>query len=244
MLCRWEAGEVSDVQYIRLPARKVAPPTANNPNDQPPPSHSPLSPLTPSSPTYPDGLITPMWVRKHAEFTPSVFVLFLRLWESSDPNTTPEQLQEKEREMDDSLVKEIADRRRRLGERGIKLTVVLMASAAALDSPVLDPRLSYLRRASSLSAKASLFVLTPVPADQLPDFVQSLQDALYDSAIEYYAAHGKKVRRKRVRLPSVSSGAMLGVPGKTLGSQGWAVRYDWKAGWFAELRGDMVEARR
>jgi hypothetical protein len=62
--------------------------------------------------------------------------------------------------------------------------------------------------------------------------------------MEYYAAHGKKVRRKRVRLPSVSSGAMLGIPGKTLGSQGWAVRYDWKAGWFAELRGEMVEARR
>jgi hypothetical protein len=186
-----------------------------------------------------------MWVRKHSEFTPSVFVLFLRLWECPDPDSlSPEALQEKEKEMDDSLVKEIADRRRRLGERGIKLTVVLMASAAALDSPVLDPRLSYLRRASSLSAKASLFVLTPVPADQLPDFVQSLQDALYDSAMEYYAAHGKKVRRKRVRLPSVSSGAMLGVPGKTLGSQGWAVRYDWKAGWFAELRGEMVEARR
>jgi hypothetical protein len=186
-----------------------------------------------------------MWVRKHSEFTPSVFVLFLRLWECPDPDSlSPEALQEKEKEMDDSLVKEIADRRRRLGERGIKLTVVLMASAAALDSPVLDPRLSYLRRASSLSAKASLFVLTPVPADQLPDFVQSLQDALYDSAMEYYAAHGKKVRRKRVRLPSVSSGAMLGVPGKTLGSQGWAVRYDWKAGWFAELRGEMIEARR
>ena len=186
-----------------------------------------------------------MWIRKHSEYTPSVFVLFLRLWECPDPTSiTPEELEAKEREMDDALVREIGDRRRRLGERGIKLTVVLMASAAALDSPVLDPRLSYLRRASSLSAKASLFVLTPVPADQLPDFVQSLQDALYDSAMEYYAAHGKKVRRKRVRLPSASSGAMLGVPGKTLGSQGWAVRYDWKAGWFAELRGDMVEARR
>lgn len=214
--------------------------------DQPPlPIHSPLSPLTPSSPTYPDGLIAPIWVRKHAELIPSVFVLFLRMWECPNPESlSAAELQQKEREMDDSLVKEIADRRRRLGERGIKLTVVLMASAAALDSPVLDPRLSYLRRASSLSAKASLFVLTPVPAEQLPDFVQSLQDALYDSAMEYYAAHGKKVRRKRVRLPSVASGAMTAIPGKTLGSQGWAVRYDFKGAWFAELRGDLVDARR
>lgn len=38
----------------------------------------------------------------------------------------------KEHEMDEALVKEIGDRRKRLGERGIKLTVVLMASAAAL----------------------------------------------------------------------------------------------------------------
>jgi hypothetical protein len=49
-----------------------------------------------------------MWVRKHAEFTPAVFVLFLRLWECPDPaSLSPEALQEKEKEMDDSLVKEI-----------------------------------------------------------------------------------------------------------------------------------------
>lgn len=143
--------------------------------------------------------------------------------------------------MDDLLVKEIGERRRRLGERGIKLTVVLMASAAALDSPILDPRLSYLRRASALSSKASLFVLTPVPADQLPDFVQSLQDALYEPAVEYYTAHAKKVRRKRSRISTTQPS---GVPGKSLGAQGWAVRYDWKAGWYAELRGDFDLARR
>ena len=34
--------------------------------------------------------------------------------------------------MDDLLVGDIGDRRRRLGERGIKLTVVLMASTDAL----------------------------------------------------------------------------------------------------------------
>ena len=178
-----------------------------------------------------------------------MFVLFLRLWECPDPSAyTAEELERKEKEEDDLLVKEIGERRRRLGERGIKLTVVLMASAAALDSPVLDPRLSYLRRTSSLSTKASLFVLTPVSADQLPDFVQSLQDAVYESAIEYYSAHGKKIRRKRVRIPSGAQAGghtgMGGSPGKSLGPQGWAVRYDFKAGWFAELRGELLEARR
>ncbi|WVR05238.1 hypothetical protein IAU60_002250 [Kwoniella sp. DSM 27419] len=238
---------------VRLPMRKVNPAASSQPSVADPPStpHSPLSPLIPSSPLYPDGLIAPVWVRKHAELVPSVFVLFLRLYESKPysggGDESADELQAREaanrvmeKDQDDQLVREIGDRRRRLGERGIKLTVVLMASAATLDSPSLDPRLSYLRRASALSAKASLFVLTPVPADQLPDFVQSLQEALYDSATEYYSAHSKRVRRKRSRLPA-SQG--LGQT-KALGPQGWAVRYDWKAGWFAEVRGEFDVARR
>ncbi|WVF72135.1 hypothetical protein IAT40_006947 [Kwoniella sp. CBS 6097] len=247
---------------VRLPMRKVNPSASSTPSvaDLPSTPHSPLSPLIPSSPLYPDGLVAPVWVRKHAELVPSVFVLFLRLYESKPPpaSESPDEASAREaanrvmeKDQDDQLVREIGDRRRRLGERGIKLTVVLMASAATLDSPALDPRLSYLRRASALSAKASLFVLTPVPADQLSDFVQSLQDALYDSAMEYYSTHAKRVRRKRSRVP-VSQTALSPVGGQVptgfgprpLGPQGWAVRYDWKAGWFAEVRGDFDVARR
>ena len=236
---------------------------------------SPLSPLTATSPLYPDGLIAPVWVRKHAELVPSVFVLFLRLYETplqsedflssespADKSQRETTARGKEQEMDDLLVGQIGDRRRRLGERGIKLTVVLTASTEALgmfqacfvrlhwltcwaDSPHLDPRLSYLRRASALSSKASLFVLTPVPADQLPDFVQSLQEALYDSAMEYYANHTRRIRRKKARLPANQFGALLGGDrGRALGSQGWGVRYDWKAGWMAEVRGEIDVARR
>ncbi|WWD15882.1 hypothetical protein CI109_100306 [Kwoniella shandongensis] len=245
---------------VRLPMRKVNPSSSTAPlttNEPPSTPHSPLSPMIPSSPLYPDGLIAPVWVRKHAELVPSVFVLFLRLYESPIAGPGLETVEEtqareteekaKEKEMDEQLVREIGERRRRLGERGIKLTVVLMASAATLDSPSLDPRLSYLRRASLLSAKASLFVLTPVPADQLPDFVQSLQEALYDSALEYYSAHAKRVRRKRSRVPLSQMGAspmITGAGARALGPQGWAVRYDWKAGWFAEVRGDFDAARR
>ncbi|KAJ3753042.1 hypothetical protein EV360DRAFT_88154 [Lentinula raphanica] len=39
--------------------------------------HSPLSPLTRTSPVYPDGLpIAPIWIRKHTMLVPAVFVLF------------------------------------------------------------------------------------------------------------------------------------------------------------------------
>ena len=84
-------------------------------------------------------------MRKHAELVPSVFVLFLRLYETpplSEDELAAETADQKaarakaerakEQEMDDVLVGEIGDRRRRLGERGIKLTVVLMASTEAL----------------------------------------------------------------------------------------------------------------
>ncbi|KAH9816625.1 hypothetical protein DFH28DRAFT_1125408 [Melampsora americana] len=43
--------------------------------------HSPLSPLTPTSPLYPDGIISPIWIRKHCDMIPSVFVLTSTLWE-------------------------------------------------------------------------------------------------------------------------------------------------------------------
>jgi hypothetical protein len=160
--------------------------------------HSPLSPLTAGSITYPDGLITPTWVRKHSEVLPSVFVLFARLYEhnyiggqssdgvrsptnpatagrsragslldATDPVNVPipptpapsspslkatrpnsvetgtikgsakeldRQRREAERRADEEMVKEIADRRRKLIEKvtGIKMTVVLMASRDAL----------------------------------------------------------------------------------------------------------------
>lgn len=242
---------------VRLPLRKAES------------GHSPLSPLTPASPLYPDGLIAPVWVRKHAELVPSVFVLILRLYEAPprDQASSPlvgEVLSDAERQMernaDEQLVHEIAERRRRLGERGIKLTVVLMATAATLDTPGLDQRLSQIRRASSLSAKASLFVLTPVPSSELPEFVRSLMDALIEPALEYYAAHGKRVRRKRGRVPHnvaspparSRSGSMVGgnrsrsgsAAARPLTPQGWTVRYDLKAGWFAEVRGELDLARR
>jgi len=125
--------------------RKVNPPstTSGDPYAPAPTMHSPLSPLTPTSPLYPDGLIAPIWIRKHAELVPSVFVLFLRLYESPIHDVVEEMTAEaarardederrKEKENDELLVKEIGERRKKLGERGIKLTVVLIASAATL----------------------------------------------------------------------------------------------------------------
>jgi hypothetical protein len=57
-----------------------------------PVAHSPISPFTSGSPVHPDGLIPPMWVKKHREILPSVVVGFYELWH----HTLPDPIQEKE----------------------------------------------------------------------------------------------------------------------------------------------------
>lgn len=99
-------------------------------------SHSPLSPLTQSSPLHPDGLIAPIWIRKHTTLVPSVFVVFMRIYESPVPPQGQEQDQKEreaeERRGDTELAAEIAQRKKTTNERNIKLTAVLMASRRML----------------------------------------------------------------------------------------------------------------
>ncbi|CDO69602.1 hypothetical protein BN946_scf184875.g5 [Trametes cinnabarina] len=207
-------------------------------------AHSPLSPLTPSSPLYPDGIIAPIWIRKHTTLLPSVFVLFTRIYESLvKPGEDDRDREAEERRHDAELSAEIAHRKKSTSERGIKLTVVLMASRRMLDDPTLDGRLTYIRRQSGLDPRAALFVLSPVSQAEIGDFVRSLQDALWEPALEYYTNHSKRVRRKRNRhsqvsyqLP-ISPMASTGVA-RPLRPEGWTVRYEFKMACFAEFRGE------
>ncbi|KAJ3863828.1 hypothetical protein EV359DRAFT_64503 [Lentinula novae-zelandiae] len=295
------ADKVFQVMLIdkdeRFPPRKVE----SSPGA---PAHSPLSPLTPSSPLHPDGLIAPIWIRKHTMLVPAVFVLFIRLFEADDPssiyayslggehNTEFEQrlkelrdladrrndkdtdrvvdrVKDLERLKDTELAALIAQRKRTTNERGIKLTVVLMASRKLLDDSAsgaagglgLDARLTFIRRQSGLDSRAALFVLSPISREELNDFVKSLQTALWDPAVEYYTAHSKRVRQKRNRhqaqsaqsshrpTPSVVAsssstsalGAMSALPAP-LKPEGWTVRYEYKMASFAEFRGEYEVA--
>ncbi|KDQ13969.1 hypothetical protein BOTBODRAFT_110665 [Botryobasidium botryosum FD-172 SS1] len=239
---------------IRLPPRKVYPSAARSDDGTPiGVPHSPLSPLTPTSPLYPDGLIAPIWVRKHIELVPSVFVLFLRLWEGPPPKSPLEsrdgQDREEERDRDATMSNEIAGRKKTLSERGIKLTVVLMATRKTLDDPALDSRLSYIRRQSGLDSRAALFVLSPVNPPELVEFVKSLQDALYEPSMEYYNNHSKRVRRKRNRQHSYAVPIHNPVTAAASGSrplrgEGWSVRYEYKMATFAEFRSELEVARK
>lgn len=133
---------ISGSQAVNFPPRKLIPPDADVHHSTI--AHSPLSPLTPSSPLHPDGLIAPIWIRKHTALVPSVFVLFIRLYETPaqgprspldivDPEREREREQE-ERRRDADLSAEVALRKKATNERGIKLTVVLIASRRMLGS--------------------------------------------------------------------------------------------------------------
>ncbi|PVF96750.1 hypothetical protein CPB86DRAFT_736228 [Serendipita vermifera] len=231
---------------IKFPPRKVISGDSQNT------PHSPLSPLVPTSPVYPDGLIAPIWVRKHVELVPSIFVLFLRLWESPPPLSPLEgrdREMEQERLHDQELANELQARKRALADRGIKLTAVLLASRRLLDDPGLDNRLTFLRRQSALDARAALFVLSPVSNSELQEFLRSLTEALREPSIEYYTAHSKRVRRKRNKH---ASSAYSGYPTSGIVTTravplrpiGWTVRYEYKLGTFAELRFEEEVARK
>ncbi|KAI0776280.1 Gryzun, putative trafficking through golgi-domain-containing protein [Trametes elegans] len=207
-------------------------------------SHSPLSPLTPTSPLYPDGIIAPIWVRKHTTLVPSVFVMFMRIYESPpvQPGQDEREREAEEKRRDTELSAEIAHRKKSTNERGIKLTVVLMASRRMLDDPTLDGRLTCIRRQSGLDPRAALFVLSPVSQAEIGDFVRSLQDALWEPALEYYTNHSKRVRRKRNRHSQatsfpISPMASAGVA-RPLRPEGWTVRYEYKMACFAEFRAE------
>ncbi|RDB24899.1 Trafficking protein particle complex subunit 11 [Hypsizygus marmoreus] len=233
---------------VRFPPRKLVAPD----DPQYSAAHSPLSPLTPTSPLYPDGLIAPIWIRKHTTLVPSVFVLFLRIFEfpphnAHSPLDPPDTHREREKEQeerrrDTELAAEVALRKKSTNERGIKLTVVLMASRKMLDDPTLDARLTYIRRQSGLDSRAALFVLSPVSPGELGEFVKSLQQALYEPALEYYTAHSKRVRRKRNRHSQAVSypNPPPGMPNiaRPLRPEGWTVRYEYKMACFAEFRGE------
>ena len=125
---------VTTPQDVPFPPRKMLRPE----DPQYSSSHSPLSPLTPSSPLHPDGLIAPIWIRKHTTLVPSVFVVFKRIYESPplQQGQDDREREAEERRRDTELATEIAQRKKTTSERNIKLTAVLMASRKMLGAHV------------------------------------------------------------------------------------------------------------
>ncbi|KAF2842389.1 hypothetical protein M501DRAFT_927446 [Patellaria atrata CBS 101060] len=232
-----------------LPPRKAAPP-ARTPDEFPvtqsplttiPASwilHSPISPLSPGSPSFPDGIMTPFWLAKHQYFVPSALIAFYEL--KSDPSKNS--LHDNQLKNEISKIKQVLQ----ASEYKTRLVVIVLSDKTVLQAPDLDERLNTIRRGTGLDPKTGLFLLPPNTSRvELSTFVSTVLSALQPGCIEYYRDLTKHSRRKKSRgyAPPPTVPPTRGTS-QTLTSQAWAVRYEYKLGVFAEFRQEMDAACR
>ncbi|PSK37443.1 hypothetical protein B9Z65_2185 [Elsinoe australis] len=231
------------------PRRKAAPAPQATPDESsasPPLSnnaashdlHSTLSPLSPTSPLFPDGLMTPTWMTKHQSDFPSVLLCFFEI--NADPSAASLQ--------DNQLKNEITNLKTTLSKPGFRtrLAVVLVTDQSIDEVLAFEERLSTIRRATGLDPKNSFFVLSkPESSSELPKFVLDTLIALQPVCVDYYRDLTKHARRKKNRgyIPPPTGGTARGTS-QSLSTHGWNARYDFKQGVFAEFRQEMDVAER
>ncbi|RDW72025.1 hypothetical protein BP5796_08059 [Coleophoma crateriformis] len=196
--------------------------------------HSPLSPLTPGSRVFPDGLIDPRWIQKHQQIVPSAYISFYTL--SSDPSLST--LHDNQLKTDINHIKNV------LAQSGYRTRFIAVLLSELKDQPDVEERLAIIRKATGLDPKTSLFFLPPQSsAVELQAFAEVTLSTIYPLCIEYYRDLSKHSRRKRNRGVVPPPTAPTGTS-QTLSSQGWNVRYDFKLGIFAEFRQEADAAVR
>ena len=232
-------------QEFKFPPKKADAPVSSGTSPPASPTiapswvlHSPISPLTPDSPVFPDGVMTPSWIAKHQHYVPSVFVSFFHF--ASDPITNSLH--------DNQLKTEINKIKAQIhkSDYRTRYAVVLLSDKTVIESPDIEDRLANVRRATGLDPKSSLFFLPPNTSQvELRSFVVSVLSALQPVCAEYYRDLTKHSRRKKGRgtAPSPTAPPTRGAS-HPLTQPGWSVRYDFKLGVFAEFRQEMDAAQR
>lgn len=230
-------------QTHTLPPRKAAPlaqsPSAEDVGNRPrSPSksaelHSPLSPLSPGSPIFPDGIFTPSWLAKHQHQIPAAFIAFFDI-RAGDGAAA-----------DDQIKADINSVRSALSRSGFKtrFAAVLLSDKSILHAAELEERLASIRRSTNLDSKTGLYFMPPVSSQaEMGAFVHGVLTTLQPSVLEYYRDLTKHARRKKARgsIPTTVS-----VPSsQSLSNVGWNARYEAKQGIFAEFRQEMDVAER
>lgn len=250
----------SPPQDYRLPPRKANPPSPgipSAPTDGSPTRvlHSPISPLSPESPLFPDGALSHIWLRKHQSVIPAVFAAFFTL-DASTNNANLQNIEDNKivdainsakqhflTSSNSSLTQAVigSEELRTSGHR-TKFVVVMLADRSIMASGHVDERLTAIRRAAGLITNSTYFVASSSYTPQeLEQFVGSLLATLYPGVVDYYRDMSKHARRKRNR----GSPASPTIPAsRALSAQGWTLRYEFKLGVFAEFRQEMENAGR
>ncbi|KAI8643763.1 Gryzun, putative trafficking through golgi-domain-containing protein [Parasitella parasitica] len=225
-----------------------------------PPPHSQLSPLSHDSPLYPDGVMTPLWIKKHL-YSPSVVVGFYDFWDWQTEAGSPPKPQREtgplasqvlidpiEREHDTLLAAEINARRKYFQEKGVKFAAVIVLKERYTDQSI-EERLVSIRKQCGLDVKSSFFTIAPGSPIEIQEFVNSLYRALYEPALHFYSNRLKKVRKKKSKLPSPSqvprtTPDLSSTEPQPLSIIGWILRYDIKAAFFQETKQEIDGALR
>ncbi|MCJ1394716.1 hypothetical protein MMC18_007596 [Xylographa bjoerkii] len=198
--------------------------------------HSPLSPLSPDSPLYPDGIMSSLWFSKHQWLLPSALISFFNF--SIDPNNSTLQ--------DNKLKTEINALRTSITTSSYKfrLIVVLVCEDSGTDPNPIE-RVANLRRATSMDSKSLFYLPSRLSIVETQAFVGTILASIQPSCLEYYRDLSKHARRKRNRatVPPPTAPPTYGTS-QTLSGQGWTVRYETKLGFFAEFRQEMDAASR
>ncbi|KAL5373402.1 hypothetical protein DPSP01_012760 [Paraphaeosphaeria sporulosa] len=231
---------------FQLPPKKADAPTTSETSPPGSPTiaaatswilHSPISPLSPRAPVFPDGAMTPVWVAKHQDYIPSVFVSFFEF--TTDPITNSLH--------DNHLKSEIIKVKEQIQRSGYKtrFAVVLLSDKSVLEAPDIDERLNNIRRNTGLDPKTQLFFLPPSSLVELRSFVANVLTTLKPISVEYYRDLTKRARRKKTRstIPPPTAPPTRGTS-QVLGYPGWGLRYEFKLGVFAEFRQEMDAAQR
>lgn len=200
--------------------------------------HSPISPLTPSSPTFPDGLLTPLWVAKHQKLVPAAVVNFFPF--TLDRNMSSLR--------DNQLKIEINGLKKDWSSSGYKSRFLVVLLSENGENPYLgdaDDRITSIRRATNLDQKSIFLLPSDVTSVELKEFAVSFLSMLQPWIAEYYRDLSKHARRKRNRstIPPPTAPPTTGTS-RTLSLHDWNVRYEFKLGIFAEFRQEMDAAYR
>ncbi|KAM0278999.1 hypothetical protein ACHAQH_004867 [Verticillium albo-atrum] len=223
-----------------LPPRRAQLPDDIEAPEFPPVLHSPFSPLSPISPLYPDGLIDAQWIQKHQEMVPSVYLCFYTLTCDATMSTLN----------DNQLKKDINNLRLALTQSGYRTRlVVALLSDDSDTSPSLSEdiqeRLENIRRGVAMDPKTFFYIPTQDSLTELEQTTDSILSIVYSHSIEYYRDLGRHARKKRTRgvTPQPTVPPTSGTS-QTMTLQDCNVRYDFKAGVFAEFRQEMDSALR
>lgn len=195
--------------------------------------HSPISPLSPTSSLYPDGLIDTKWLKKHQDLVPSVFLCLYSL--TADPTLAT---------LHDNKIKtDIGGLRNAVSQSGCKSRLAVMILVD--NSSGSQERLENIRRGGGLDPKSFFAIPTNAAPDEMSRILDNALTTLYMQAIDYYRDHGRIAKKKRGRgvAPQPTVPPTMGTS-QTLSLAGWNVRYDFKSAIWAEYRQEMDTALR